>query len=286
MLVLNGARLTGSPSRYTGRGSSIADALGYQIYSSRRDGSVRGWYAGEHVVSGQTEKASIPSGTRPPQSFLLAPKGGGLSSRRATDITLSQTGAAVLGLPASGSTTITFTQTATGGLIVSGSGSASITLSATGQILSVAAASGSATITLSGTALLGALGGVAGQAGITLSASAAIKAIGLLSGLSTNETEFSAAALANAVWQAVAADYNTAGTMGQKLNGAGSAGDPWSADVDGGYAEGTAGDYINRIKKYVANRLVVSGGAYSIKEDDGTTEFEGGTISSTERAPE
>ena len=251
-----------------------------------KGGSLNMFYDGDSAVAGQTEKAAFNVGYLPPYSWVLAPKSGGLSSHRNTSIDFDQTAAIAGGLPGSGSATITFTETATGGLIVSGSGSASITLSATGQILSVAAASGSATITLSGTALLGALGGIAGQAGITLSPSATIKAIGLLSGLSTNETEFSAAALANAVWQAVAADYNAAGTMGQKLNGAGSAGDPWSADVDGGYAEGTAGDYINRIKKYVANRLVVSGGAYSIKEDDGTTEFEGGTISSTERAPE
>jgi hypothetical protein len=34
--------------------------------------------------------------------------------------------------------------------------------------------------------------------------------------------------LANAVWEALAADHNAAGTMGAKLNAAGSASDPWS----------------------------------------------------------
>lgn len=41
--------------------------------------------------------------------------------------------------------------------------------------------------------------------------------------------------LARAVWEALAADYNTAGTMGEKLNGAGSAGNPWTEVIEGTY---------------------------------------------------
>lgn len=48
---------------------------------------------------------------------------------------------------------------------------------------------------------------------------------------------------------------------------------------------GSLGDYINRVKKYVANRLVITGTTYSVKEDNGSTEFQGGTITTGERAP-
>lgn len=61
--------------------------------------------------------------------------------------------------------------------------------------------------------------------------------------------------------------------------------DPWATAVASGYNPGTAGDYLNRVKKYAANRVVITGTAYSVKEDDGTTEFEGGTLTPTERAP-
>jgi len=44
--------------------------------------------------------------------------------------------------------------------------------------------------------------------------------------------------LARAVWEALAADYNTAGTMGEKLNGAGSAGNPWTEVIEGTYTAG------------------------------------------------
>lgn len=54
----------------------------------------------------------------------------------------------------------------------------------------------------------------------------------------------SAKELAAEVWEALAADFNNAGTMGQKLNGAGSAGDPWTTALPGPYAAGTAGKIV------------------------------------------
>lgn len=206
--------------------------------------------------AGLSSLSSKPAGARHPVAWQMPQKPGGLASHNATFITLEQTGSAVSGLPGSGSATITFTQTATGGLIVSGSGSASITFSETGTLISVAAGSGSATITLSGSALIGALAGLSASGSITLSPTATILAVGYLSGLSTNETEFSADALARAVWDAVATDFNTAGTMGEKLNSASSAGDPWGTSLPGAYSDGTAGKIVGekllRLSKFLA----------------------------------
>ena len=200
--------------------------------------------------------SSKPSGARHPVAWQMPQKAGGLASRNATRVSLSSDAFAVSGLPGSGSATITFTSTATGGLIVSGSGSASITLSPTGTLISVAAGSGSATITLSGSALIGALAGLSATGNITLSPTATITAVGYLSGLSTNETEFSADALARAVWDAVATDFNTAGSMGEKLNSASSAGDPWGTALPGAYGDGTAGKIVGekllRLSKFLA----------------------------------
>lgn len=47
--------------------------------------------------------------------------------------------------------------------------------------------------------------------------------------------------IAQAVWGSVASQNNTSGTMGQKLNGAGSAGDPWTTDLSAYNTAGTAG---------------------------------------------
>lgn len=54
---------------------------------------------------------------------------------------------------------------------------------------------------------------------------------------------------AQAVLNALASQYNIPGTIGAKINDAGSAGDPWSTDLStGGYAGNQAGKKINDIK--------------------------------------
>lgn len=58
-------------------------------------------------------------------------------------------------------------------------------------------------------------------------------------------TELSPESLAAAVWDALAASNNDAGSMGEKLNSAGTAGDPWTADL-GDYESGTAGDQLKK----------------------------------------
>lgn len=69
------------------------------------------------------------------------------------------------------------------------------------------------------------------------------------SGDITSETPLSPSALASAVWNSLAADFNVSGTMGNKLNGAGSAGDPWTTDLDSYTTPGTAGALMKKASK-------------------------------------
>lgn len=204
-------------------------------------GARRNFYASNAGISA---KSSKPAGARHPVAWLMPQQAGGLASHNNAKLRLTGTALGVMGKPAQGSATITIDATATGGLIVSGSGSATITLSATGDIKSIASASGSASITLSASAAIGAIAGLTGAATITISGTATSYAIGYMSGTSSNETEFSADALARAVWEALATEFNTPGSMGEKLNGAASAGDPWGTTLPGSYADGTAGKIL------------------------------------------
>ena len=52
---------------------------------------------------------------------------------------------------------------------------------------------------------------------------------------------------AQAVWSALAAAFNESGTMGNKVNSASAAGDPWTAELPGLYADGSAGAIIEKI---------------------------------------
>jgi hypothetical protein len=53
-----------------------------------------------------------------------------------------------------------------------------------------------------------------------------------------------ASAIADAVWDEVLSGHLTGGTTGAALNGAGSAGDPWTTTLPGAYGAGTAGKIL------------------------------------------
>lgn len=243
-LLNNNFRDSFGTTRFFGATLSNGASPYVECLSNRLPGGERNLFASDADISNLSAK---PAGARIPQAWLMPQKPGGLASRNEAIVSFTPQAFAVQGLPGSGSSTITFTTTATGGLVVSGSGSASITFSATGSILSIAAGSGSATVSLSASGLIGALAGLAGSTSITLTPAATIKAIGYMEGLSTNETEFSAAALANAVWSASTSDFNVSGTMGKSLNDAGAAGNPWAALLDDNNDPGTFGERVQKL---------------------------------------
>jgi len=65
--------------------------------------------------------------------------------------------------------------------------------------------------------------------------------------------------VADAIWRALATAYNEPGSMGNKLNSAASAGDPWSTALPGSYADGTAGHLIGNMGDTVWGTLIEAG---------------------------
>ena len=57
----------------------------------------------------------------------------------------------------------------------------------------------------------------------------------------------SSTTVAQGVWNALKADYNTAATMGNAMNSAASAGDPWATELPGAYTGIQAGNLLNLI---------------------------------------
>ena len=57
--------------------------------------------------------------------------------------------------------------------------------------------------------------------------------------------------LAAAVWNSIAASFNTAGTMGNKMNSAASAGDPWATTLPASYLSTEAGGILAQIQTLV-----------------------------------
>jgi len=54
--------------------------------------------------------------------------------------------------------------------------------------------------------------------------------------------------IAQEIWQSQATAYNAPGTMGEKVNAAGAAGDPWGVPLPGSYVAGSAGYILTSIK--------------------------------------
>jgi hypothetical protein len=171
--------------------------------------------------------AGIPSGHLAPSSWVLPYKPGAMSSFTNLVVTVTP---GLLNLAAgvniSGDAAVTITvNPADGQLIVSASGSTSITFNLAANLAGALSASGSTSFSFTvNNATLGAIVDAVGAALVQFSNSATVRATGNLSGDITPFTELSPQNLAAAVWETIAADFNEAGTMGNKLNLAASGG--------------------------------------------------------------
>jgi hypothetical protein len=86
--------------------------------------------------------------------------------------------------------------------------------------------------------------------------------------------------VAEAVWASIAASNNEPGTMGEKLNDAGSAANPWTEVIESGY---TAAEILRLLAAYAAGSATGLNGSASFIGLDGTTTRIEGTISGATR---
>lgn len=210
------------------------------------------FYTGEHYKSGETEKASFSNGYNPPYSWVLAPKSGGIASTSR----ISGSGSVTLNLAAgknivaslSGSGSLTAGLDLIISLAAALAGTGSISTASLNAPLQLAASlSGSGSIS----ADLNALGNlVAALIGIG-QIDADIYALANLEADITPFTTLSPENLAASVWNSIASDFNTSGTMGEKMNDAGAAGNPWSADPATNNNPDTMGELVQRTEKKV-----------------------------------
>ncbi len=218
---------------------------------------MRGYYgkAQYEDIQEQIKRDGFSTGTNIPYSIIMGDKGALLSSTT----TISGTGVIVSGLAMGKACEAALTGTGT---------ISAASLSLVTQL--AAALSGTGTITVANlvgvVALQSSLTGTGTlTAGINVIAfmTAALEGDGTLTAdlkgtlsmsaaIYVNQSEATVQQIVDAVWNAIAADYNTAGTMGNKMNSAGSAGDPWSTDLPGTYTADQAGAillaYLKKIK--------------------------------------
>lgn len=252
MLLMNGVRDSASPFRRWGT------TPGGESEGFVRSGPLRNFH-GEARVTGESLKASRPSGLRHPYTWMLAQKTGALASRLEIEGSVTFSAAGARGRNLTASVSGLATGTFTGQLVVSGSasisGSATVTSNAFAALLATASITGTGGFPVAGDALLlesgfyllredggkvlletassgpilTALGwGVVAITG-TASISATRYAKGTLEAEITPFTELSPQSLASAVWaQALEAGYTAeemmrvmAAAMAGEVSGAG-----------------------------------------------------------------
>ena len=270
-LVANGFRDSGG--LYLTFGATVSNnAYASTLVGNRcLSGPKRNLTFGEGIT---TALAGVPDGYTHPGSYLLPMKAGAMSSHNnvtgAGDISDADAWAVRLAVAA---LTGTGGITASGGLIVQlaaalvGSGTVT-SANLQGFLAAVAALSGSGGISdadLEGFgALLAALTGSGTAGGSTATG------IGELSADIVSYGDLTVEGMRDAVWNAIAAQYNDTGTMGEKLNDAGSGSNPWTEVIEDSY---TAAELLRIITAALAGEL--SGAAtttITIKGVDGTTD--------------
>jgi hypothetical protein len=86
--------------------------------------------------------------------------------------------------------------------------------------------------------------------------------------------------IALSVWSASSAANNAAGTMGEKLNDAGSAANPWTEVIESGY---TAAEILRLLAAYAAGNATGLDGSAAFTGIDGSTVRIQGTVSGNVR---
>lgn len=221
MLLANGVRAGGGPYRFSGG----AGALAIERASAASSALALGFNLGEATVVGGESISNIhgiPSGT--PSGWVLPVKAGAIKSYRRTDVKVDGVAGGELGYPATGVATISIDAVAIGGLIVGATGTATISIDGAAVISASLNSTGTATISIDGSAALGAIASLTGTATLSVDGHAEIMGLGYMTGTTIETGALTPAGIAAEVWKALAAQYNTPGSMGNKLNTASAGG--------------------------------------------------------------
>lgn len=182
---------------------------------------------GDLTVSTLWKYDAVPSGMYAGRAFFAPQKAGRIVTRTPVRINAAAVGA--LGVPASASASFAIDATSIGGLIAGGVASATITINGTAAIAGLAAGSASGSLAINAAAIAGATAWGVAASTMTVTGTAVGYGRGFMQASTVDNTTLTPASITNAVWSAVAADYAAAGTMGNKLNAAGSGGVDYAA---------------------------------------------------------
>lgn len=187
-----------------------------------------------NIFTALPKLASVPGGYRPPVAWIMPITAGAITSQFEAVASVAGTAIGNLGRGIAADGVLTVVGAASGGLVVSALANGSFVVSANGDILALLSASADGTLIISASGAADALGRLTADGSVSINGALTSYAVGFLSGEYTPFSELSPEGLARAVWRAAASAYNETGSMGEKLNAAGAAGDPLVGEVEDG----------------------------------------------------
>lgn len=213
-----------NPATYIGgvQVSNVRNAFG-------ENGQNLQMYFGESEGGGLPLTSSMPTGTEPPYSYHLAETGGELSSTTLIngvgDLTSSQQNginivASIAGMGVIDTAGLSLVTS----MVAAIAGSGTLTGSMVGTVQLAADLAGSGDLSGSLAMLSGLVANLAGQGLISSDLKGKLF---MEADIYVNQSEATVQQIAAGVWDALAAQYNSSGTMGEKMNSAGGAADPW-----------------------------------------------------------
>lgn len=193
-------------------------------------------YADEGPNDDQIVRDSFPTGTNPPYSIIMGDKGTLLVSSNTTNGVGALTGSVAMGRAIASTIEGTGALTSNLSLIIqlacadlNGVGGLSASMSGIVQMASNLAGTGNLTAALQLISYV--VCNMSGTGAVT----ANLRGTATLEADITPFTTLSPENLAASVWNSLAASFNSVGTMGEKINDAGSAANPWTEVIESGY---------------------------------------------------
>ena len=192
---------------------------------------------------------------------------GGMSSWQA-QIEATGAGVMIAGGPMAGNGDMAFSSGGSVALIIAMTGNGSIAISGAGGLALTIALAGDGSLAVTGAGGLSMIIPMVGVGAFGLDGAGDMRGLLSMEGSWTPFTELSPENLAVAVWTAAAAANNTTGTMGEKLNDAGGAANPWNEVIESGL---TAAEVLRLVASALAGKVSGGGGSTITFRDLGDT---------------
>ena len=265
-LVGNYSLLHKSPAKY------LTGTVGFNERANfNKPGIMRSRGAGVELFAFD----AIPAGFNAGRAFFAPRKAGRMTARDGFSVNALASGAS--GLPGSATASMSINAVAVGGLIAGGVASAVISINAVASIAGRAAGRANGGMAVNANAAIGASAFGVASGRMTINGVARASGIGYMKASTVDNAALTPQSIAAQVWSATASTNNNAGSMGEKLNDAGSASNPWTEVIESGY---TAAQILRLLASFAAGDTTGNPTAPAFKSLDGTKTRLSGAVDS------